>query len=109
MTAVAYPCDPPAGGDGGFVAGPDGDWAFVGALTFDNASEVLERSRELPLPKNGRVDLTGMATADSSALAVLLALRRRAHGERRKLHFEGQPASLEALGRVYGIEELMAG
>jgi ABC-type transporter Mla MlaB component len=56
----------------------DGDrWTFRGELTFDDAMAVLDAAAALPLPKSGVVDLSGLAHADSAALAVLLALRRR--------------------------------
>ena len=89
---------------GAFVA--DGDrWRFAGALTFDDASTVLASAGALPLPPSGIVDLTDLAQADSSALAVLLALRRRALAEgHRALAFTGVPPTLDALARVYGIE-----
>ncbi len=100
---------PPPGGDSGFALAGDGTrWDFSGALTFDNAAAVLQASRALALPKSGRVAMTGLTTADSSALAVLLALKRRATAERRKLHVEGLPATLASLARVYGIDELIA-
>lgn len=93
---------------GGFSA--DGArWRFAGTLTFDDATRVLASARALPLPESGVVDLAGLIHADSSALAVLLAVRRRAAAEGgRPLTFTGMPATLDALARVYGIESLLA-
>jgi phospholipid transport system transporter-binding protein len=86
----------------------EGDrWRFTGALTFDDAMPVLEASAALPLPSSGVVDLSGMAHADSAALAVLLALRRRATAENRRLAFASVPPMLDSLARVYGIEEFV--
>src|SRR5262249_40223539 len=87
----------------------DGDrWTFRGVLTFDDAMPVLDASAELPLPRSGMVDLSGLAHADSAALAVLLALRRRAAEEGQlPLRFVGVPAMLDSLARVYGIEDLI--
>jgi phospholipid transport system transporter-binding protein len=91
---------------GTFVA--DGDrWSFSGALTFDDAMPVLEATAALPLPASGIVDLSGMAHADSAALAVLLALRRRAVAENGRLTFASVPPMLDSLARVYGIEEIL--
>ena len=87
----------------------DGDrWTFRGVLIFDDAMAVLDAAVSLPLPKSGVVDLSGLAHADSAALAVLLALRRRATAEgSNPLRFVGVPAMLESLARVYGIEDLI--
>jgi phospholipid transport system transporter-binding protein len=83
----------------------DGDrWRFTGALTFDDATAVLEAAKALPLPASGRVDMSGLAHADSAGLAVLLELMRRAKGEGRTLGFEGMPPVLTSLARVYGME-----
>lgn len=92
---------------GAFVA--DGDrWRLEGTLTFDDAMTVLTAARSLPLPASGVVDLAGLVNADSSALAVLLALRRRAQTEgHRPLSFPGVPPTLDALARVYGVESTL--
>ena len=91
----------------GFAA--DGDrWTFEGQLTFDEATRVLEASSTLPLPASGVVDLAGVAHADSAALAVLLALRRRANADGRRLTFASVPPMLDSLARVYDLEEILA-
>jgi phospholipid transport system transporter-binding protein len=105
------PSDTEAGdtGDtGAFVDAPDG-WHFEGALTMENAAAVLEASAALPLPPSGRVDLAGLSRADSSALAVTIALRRRAHSEGRALRIENLPAGLQSLAAAYGIDALTHG
>jgi len=93
---------------GAFVA--DGDrWRFEGELTFDDAMAVLTAAASLPLPPSGVVDLSRLAHGDSSALAVLVALRRRAQAEgHRPLTFPGIPPMLDALARVYGVENVLA-
>lgn len=92
---------------GRFVAAGD-RWTFSGALTFDDATAVLEAARHVPLPSSGVVDLGAMEHADSAAIAVLLALRRRAEAEGRTLSFTARPAMLDSLARVYGVEDLVA-
>ena len=91
---------------GGFTASERG-WLFAGALTLDDAAGVLAASGTMPLPANGVIDMRGMMHADSSALAVIIALRRRAAGEGRKLSIVGLPASLRSLAVVYGVEDLV--
>ena len=52
-------------------------------------------------------DAGALARFDSSALAVLLALKRRATVERIPLTFDAIPAALDSLARVYGVEALL--
>ena len=91
---------------GGFVATDDG-WAFAGALTLDDAADVLTASAALPLPLSGMLDFSGVMHADSAALAVVIALKRRASTEGRTLSIVGLPASLHSLAVVYGVENLL--
>jgi phospholipid transport system transporter-binding protein len=82
-------------------------WSVNGAITIDSAGELLAASRAAPLPSSGVVALHGVGTADSSAVAVLLAWRRRADSERRRLDFAGVPDGVAALARLYGVEQLI--
>ena len=93
---------------GSFAVSDDGErWNYTGALTFENAEPVLEAARELALPISGIVDLGGLAHADSAALGVLLALKRRAEGEGGTLDFASVPDTLLSLARVYGVDALV--
>jgi len=93
---------------GTFVAAGEG-WQFQGVLAFDDAMSVVEAARSLPLPNSGIVDLAGLVHADSSALAVMFALRRRASAEGHDdLRFTNVPPVLDSLARVYGVEHLIA-
>ena len=91
---------------GGFSASSDG-WMFAGTLTLDDAAAVLEASQALPLPDSGIVDFSGLMHADSAALAVMLALKRRGTDEGRTLSIRGVPPSLRSLAAVYGIDHLL--
>lgn len=82
-------------------------WRFMGALTLDDAAELFDASKAMPLPASGVVDLRGLTQADSSALAVLLALKRRATRENRRLVVDGVPATLLSLATVYGVVDLL--
>jgi phospholipid transport system transporter-binding protein len=93
---------------GGFAAADGGArWDYAGTLTFENAEAVLTSARALPLPSRGVADLAGLSHADSAALAVLFALRRRAAAEGTSLTFTSVPESLVSLARVYGVDELV--
>ncbi|MFO1282035.1 MAG: STAS domain-containing protein [Burkholderiales bacterium] len=94
--------------DAGFRADADGaNWRYAGALTVENAEAVLEASRALALPRTGGIDLGALDPADSAALAVLLAVRRRARAEGRDVTYASMPAALVSLARVYGIDGLL--
>ena len=90
---------------GAFAASEDRSrWMFSGGLTFDNAAAAVEASSGLELPTSGRIDLSGLVAADSSALAVVFALKRRAKAENCEVVFDGIPPGLASLARVYGVE-----
>ena len=93
---------------GNFAVADDGErWTYAGALTFENAEPVLEAARQLALPRRGVVDLAGLSHADSAALPVLLAIKRRAEGEGMPLAFASVPDALVSLARVYGVDALV--
>ena len=95
---------------GAFAASDDGaHWSFEGRLTMDDAAQALAAMRRLPLPTSGIVELAGLSQADSAALAVFIALKRRAAAEGRHLTFVSLPAGLHSLAVVYGVEELVVG
>jgi len=82
-------------------------WLLAGAITVDTATRVLDSSRRAALPRSGIVDLAAVESVDSAAVAVLLAWRRRAAREGVSLSFTSAPANLDALAKLYGVEELV--
>ena len=83
-------------------------WSIEGALTIDSAERVFAASRDAPLPPSGIAALERVRTVDSSAVALLLAWKRRAAEEGKALAFTGIPPNLAALAALYGVEELLA-
>ncbi len=91
----------------GFTVDADGAvWRYTGTLTFDNAAAVYAASRNLPLPTSGVVDLAQATHVDSSALAVVLGIMRRASAEGVKLALANVPAASVVLANVYDVAEL---
>jgi ABC-type transporter Mla MlaB component len=89
---------------------PDHDnkrWLYSGSLTFANAGSVLAVTKALPLPAEGEVDLDDLTGIDSSAVAVLIALARRATEEGKPLRFAHVPAAVAALAQVYDVEWIL--
>jgi phospholipid transport system transporter-binding protein len=95
--------------DGGFTPVSSGArWVCTGALTFADAADVLAATQAMALPRDGVVDCAGIVVADSAAVAVLLALKRRAAAEGSALAFANLPAQLSALAAVYGVDTILA-
>jgi phospholipid transport system transporter-binding protein len=96
--------------DAGFTCSADGArWSVAGALTFATAGPALARAQALPLPATGVVECGGITAADSAAVALLLAVRRRAAAQGARLAFTGVPAALASLAALYGVEEMLGG
>ena len=101
-------CDACSGPTSGFAPAAGGKrWIYIGALTFVEAGPAVTAASALPLPTEGIVDCSGIGAFDSTAVAVLLALKRRATAEGRALVFAGLPVRLEALARLYEVEEIL--
>ena len=96
------------GSEPGFrIDGAAGRWISTMAITIANAARVLEASRALPLPGDGVVDCSALHPVDSTAVAVLLAIKRRAIDEHKPLAFINITPSLHTLADLYGVEELL--
>ena len=82
-------------------------WVCSGPITFANAGPVLEASRTVPLPRGGIIDCEALHPVDSAAVAVLIAIKRRAMQESVALTFVNITPSLHTLADLYGVEELL--
>ena len=90
------------------IAAAAGAWTLSGDLNFDTAEATLAAAGASPLPESGVVACEGIVAVDSAALAVLLAIRRRAVAEGRSLAFRGVPKAIAALATLYGVEALIS-
>ena len=77
------------------------------ALTFQNAQAALEQGCAALAAGETVFDLGGVQSADSSALALMLAWQRRAQAQGRVLKFSNVPANVDALANLYGVEGLL--
>ncbi|MCO5109131.1 MAG: STAS domain-containing protein [Burkholderiaceae bacterium] len=86
-----------------------GGVALPAEATFPGASAVLEQA--LPGLEAARplYDLSACRHFDSSLIAVLLELSRRASTAGRRCAFVGAPANLRKLAGLYGVEALLFG
>ena len=98
---MSIECDVCMGGDSGFAAdAARARWTYAGSLTLEEGGPVLAAQ--------GIVDCSGIGAFDSTAVAVLLALKRRAATEGRPVVFTGLPARLESLAALYDVEGILA-
>jgi len=77
------------------------------SLTVDNAKAVLQEGLQAIAAGQREFDLAPMATADSAAVATLLAWQRAAHARGATLVFKNLPAMLHSLVRLYGVAPLL--
>jgi phospholipid transport system transporter-binding protein len=79
-----------------------------GDLVLDNATRMLAEGEQAILAGTCVFDLSGVAKMDSSALSLLLALRRSGlkSAAGNALQFRNVPESLTSLARLYGIADL---
>lgn len=87
----------------------DGVLAVSGALTFDTVDTALfERSRALVAdPAVRRVDLSGVAAADSAGLALMIEWQAVARARGTPLALGGVPAGLRAIADISDVEGLL--
>lgn len=77
--------------------------AFEGDLVLDNATRLLAEA-EAALDEGAAVfDLSRVGNMDSSALSLMLSLRRRAGNK--PIQFRAVPESLVSLATLYGIAD----
>lgn len=87
----------------------DGDCIRVsGAITMSGAGTLLEEGRSHVAAGVACIDLAGVSTADSAALAVLFGWVREARQRQGTLSFRNAPDGLASLAEVYGVSELLA-
>jgi len=87
-----------------------GRFAARGALTFANAKRARSEGLQALRTSSARdlqIDCSGIAHSDSAGLAVLLDWMTIMKGEGRPLCFASLPASLLAVARISGVEELL--
>ncbi len=78
---------------------------LVGTIDVSNAHQWLSRWPEAPGVV--MVDAAGLERADSAAVALLLAWRRRANARGQRLIVTNAPAALRTLAQIYGVEALL--
>lgn len=74
---------------------------------FADARKVVEQASVALDAPESRFDLSACERFDSSLLAVLLELERRARARGRRCRFESPPDNLLKLAALYGVDSLL--
>jgi phospholipid transport system transporter-binding protein len=91
-------------------SGP-GKYAVRGPLTFATARSARDIGLAVLRAANSSqkidVDCSGVTSADSAGMTVLLDWMAFARRAGRSLHFSGLPAQLQAIARISNVLELL--
>ncbi|MEW5770450.1 MAG: STAS domain-containing protein [Pseudomonadota bacterium] len=83
----------------------DGVVRLEGDLTLAHATRLLAEGKAAIQAGARGVDLSGAGQLDSSAISLLLCLRRHAQASGVELELRALPESLLSLAKLYGVDE----
>jgi phospholipid transport system transporter-binding protein len=81
--------------------------AVRGPMLMDNARALLESALAQFRSPQTVIDLSAASDIDSSAVALLLELKREAQRRNVELKVVNAPASVQSLAQLYGVSELL--
>ena len=86
----------------------EGKFLLTGEMTFDTAEQILQASEE-PFESHTsiEVDLTGVSSADSAGLALLLEWVTWANHTVREIRFVGMPERVMAIAKTTEVDGLL--
>jgi len=76
-------------------------------LTVHNARTALDAGLAAIDAGQAEIDLAGLTTVDSAAVATLLEWKRAARAKGQHLVFRNPPASLVSLANLYDVDQLL--
>ncbi|WP_047532496.1 STAS domain-containing protein [Methylotenera sp. N17] len=82
-------------------------WQLSGDLIIENINQVLDASKALTLSNPTQLDFTAVTDADTSAISLVLELKRRASAENMELSLTNVPANLVSLMQLYGVDDFV--
>ncbi|MBN9430650.1 MAG: STAS domain-containing protein [Burkholderiales bacterium] len=80
---------------------------FPDSVTFDTAPAALEQAAQALAQPQPMFDLGGCRQFDSSLLAVLLELSRRAAARGLRCAFQQPAPNLRKLAHLYGVDAML--
>ncbi|AXE29680.1 NTP-binding protein [Chromobacterium phragmitis] len=81
--------------------------SLAGRVDMASCAGLVRPLTQLAAQGPLRLDLSGITSADSAALALLLSARRAAEGAGHALTLSGMPAGLATLAGLYDLEPLL--
>ena len=78
------------------------------SITMADAGEALRAGLDAIARGETVVDLSRLASFDSSAVSAILAWRRAAAQRGARLQLAGVPAGLHSLAQLYGVQDFLA-
>lgn len=79
----------------------------VASITNQNAASLVEKGLAAIGAGDTVVDLSGVETVDSAAVALLLAWQRAASQQGKRLTFQNVPAGISSLAELYSVDTLL--
>jgi phospholipid transport system transporter-binding protein len=91
-----------------YITAENNTWKLRGNLVVDKAETVLAESLALPMDDTALVvDFAAVNTVDTTALALVLAWKRRAKEEFSEISFINFPDNLMSLASLYGVQDFI--
>jgi len=88
----------------------DGQVRITGPLGFATAGQLLESSSDMFAGHDSLlVDLSGVTSVDSAALALLIEWLRMAQQCKCTIRFAAVPEKLLAIAKLSGVDDIIAG
>lgn len=79
-----------------------------GALTMESVGALYQDVKSFPQGASVTIDTNGVTKADSSGLALLTAIIRRAHTADARVKLLPLPAVLSSITEIYGLQEILS-
>jgi phospholipid transport system transporter-binding protein len=91
-----------------YITAENNTWKLRGNLVVDKAETVLAESLALPMDDTALVvDFAAVNIVDTTALALVLAWKRRAKEEFSEISFINFPDNLMSLASLYGVQDFI--
>jgi phospholipid transport system transporter-binding protein len=79
-------------------------WIISGDLIIDHVTQVVNASKALRFESPAQLDFSKVTDVDTSAISLILELKRRANAEKVELSLVNVPENLNSLMQLYGVD-----
>jgi phospholipid transport system transporter-binding protein len=79
-------------------------WLISGDLIIDHVTQALNASKTLHFQNPAQLDFSKVTDVDTSAISLILELKRRANAEKVQLSLVNVPENLTSLMQLYGVD-----